>query len=726
MTTSSIKRPAKKKPASKKPVSKKPADDMVPMKEFLGEAQEIIDKLNSDLIALDEDLRQGRENPELINNLFRSAHSLKGLAGMFGAQRISMLAHNLENLLDALRLGRLDASSEMLDLLFESVDVFTRQIASISDGNADDDTSVEDLVLGMDRLLINEPRDNDSDLVETVSIPADVLNVLTEYEEHRLRENIKSGATLYIIRAGFDLATFDNGLAEIDAAIKPLAEIISKLPSAQMGTDDSISFDIIIGTSRPQDEIQDVMSSFEVMLLKLGAIQEEVPLTTAQAAAPESAPEPAQAEPVLDESAEEPAEPEPARAATEATTAQTMRSVSQTVRVDIKKLDNLMNLVGELVLAKSSIMGIWEQLKGYTGMTTLAASLYRENKRFERRLNELQAGIMEVRMVPMSQLFDRLTRMARKHSRELGKNIQVQVSGESTELDKLIIEDLADPLMHIIRNSIDHGLEDPDTRVANGKHPAGIIAISARHQGNHVVIEVSDDGVGLDEGKIKSKALGLGLVPADKIDELDQRDIFGLIFSPGFSTCDEVSELSGRGVGLDVVKNNISKLSGMIEVNSVPNQGLSIAITLPITLAIISALIVRVEDQTYAIPLNSVLESIIILEQDIQMVERHEVVQLRGSTLPLMRLAQLFQLSHDKGSSEMFGVVVGFAHNRVGLVVDDLIGQQDIVIKSLGKALGTVSGIAGATELGHQRTVLVLDVASMLDERLTSQRKGTA
>jgi two-component system, chemotaxis family, sensor kinase CheA len=324
-----------------------------------------------------------------------------------------------------------------------------------------------------------------------------------------------------------------------------------------------------------------------------------------------------------------------------------------------------------------------------------------------------------VRMVPLGQVFDKLSRVVRKISRDAGKEIRLTITGADTELDKLIVEELSDPLMHVMRNCIDHGIEKPESRKAAGKSEAGTISIKAEQRGNHVVIVIEDDGQGLDEQKLLRKAVERGLIGANEARDLGRRDVHNLMFLPGVSTKDVADEVSGRGVGMDVVKTNIARLSGIIDVESEPGMGTRLTLTLPITLAIIQALIIRAAGRTFAVPLNSVLESLRITQADVRTIERREVMSLRGQTLPLARLERLFRLDrHDLEGvpNKQFVVVVGLAQHRIGLLVDELMGQEDIVIKSLGRALSEVLGIAGATELGGKKTVLVLDVAQIVEE----------
>jgi two-component system chemotaxis sensor kinase CheA len=392
----------------------------------------------------------------------------------------------------------------------------------------------------------------------------------------------------------------------------------------------------------------------------------------------------------------------------------TAKSFSRTVRVDIGKLDELMNIVGELVLSHSMIADLATRMKR-DGSSTLAGDLAKSAKVLERKLSELQKGVMDIRMIPIGQLFEKMSRIVRKLSREQGKKVELKLSGVNTELDKLIIEDISDPLMHLIRNAIDHGIELPAERVRVGKDEKGTIRLSSYQKGNHVVIEVEDDGRGIDLAKVRRKALEKGLITS--FEAVSDRDAMDLIFIPGFSTSEEVSNVSGRGVGMDVVRNNIAAVSGMVDVESRYGSGSRVIINLPITLAIIKALIIASAGRTYAIPITSVLETMMIESRDILTVERKEVIQLRKTTLPLLRLGDFFGI---EGTADLpkssFVVVVGVAEKRLGILVDDLLCQQDIVIKSMGETFKRCKGISGAADMGDQRTILVLDAGGIINE----------
>src|SRR5690606_20818115 len=396
-----------------------------------------------------------------------------------------------------------------------------------------------------------------------------------------------------------------------------------------------------------------------------------------------------------------------------------LKSLTQTVRVDIHKLDHLMNIVGELAIVRGALAGISERLRE-EGQRQLGAELQRLHRSFDRRLSEMQDGILEVRMVPLGQVFDRLARVVRQISRELSKEIRLVITGADTEIDKLIVEELSDPLMHMIRNAIDHGIESIQRRQEVGKPDAGTIALNAFQKGNHVMIEIEDDGRGIDEQALIERAIKSRKIASSDAKELSREEVLNLIFLPGLSTRDEAGDLSGRGVGMDIVKTNISKLGGVIDVHSEAGIGTKMTITLPITLAIVSALLIRVGGQVFAVPLSSVSEALAFDASGVHVVDGREVMTLRGATLPLCRLDRLLRLQDPvSAGARRFVVVASMGTRRLGLIVDHLYGQQDIVIKPLGKSLADVKGFAGATDLGDQHVGLVLDVGALIEEVLT-------
>ncbi|MCK4739128.1 MAG: chemotaxis protein CheA, partial [Deltaproteobacteria bacterium] len=401
-----------------------------------------------------------------------------------------------------------------------------------------------------------------------------------------------------------------------------------------------------------------------------------------------------------------------------------LKSITQTVRVDIAKLDSLMNLVGELIITKGSIISIAANMKNQLEGAKFSLELQKPLKSLDKRLTALQEGLMEARMVPLTQIFDKLSRNVRKIGRDINKEVSLEVFGGDTKLDKLIVEELSGPLMHIIRNSMDHGIESAEVREGKGKPAKGVITLNAYQSGGHVLIEVSDDGGGINHEKIFKKAVEKGLVEPGHLPR--KEEIINLMFLPGFSTSDEVSDISGRGVGMDVVKESIAAISGMVEIESKEGQGTKVILTLPMTLAIIQALIAEVNGRHFAVPLNTVVESFLLEDTQVETIETKEFVHLRNATIPIIRLSELLDLpensteKRDVRCFEKYVVVVGLAEKKLGLVVDDLLGQQDIVIKSVGKRLGSVSAIAGATEY-RQKTILTIDVGGIIEECMGEQ-----
>jgi two-component system chemotaxis sensor kinase CheA len=704
------------------------------LNEFLSEAQEIVENLNRDILQLDDDIKRKKKDPDLINNIFRSAHSLKGLSGMFGMEKMTDMAHEMENLLDDLRLGKLDLSAEIIDLLFESVEVFNRIIAEAGGGPKVTKKILKDLLAQIEKATHVAGKGEEENPLDSLDVDPAILSVLTEYEEYRLLDNIRQGVNLSMIHAAFNLMDFDESLARLTDQLKTMGEVISTLPSSESSSESGIDFDLIFGSESPISAIKENIDGKNVKIVTINYSAPQ-PSKVEQSKPAKGVQEQVEQAGGEDTSEDETGDDDEGSTYGNGSGSNgdgvppvddgsaSLRSVSQTVRVDIKKLDTLMNIVGELVLVRTAIQGISEQLKADQGFTGIAVDLFKESRNYERKLDELQSGIMEVRMVPLGQNFEKLSRMVRKLSRGAGKEIELHVAGADTELDKLIVEELADPLMHILRNCVDHGIETPSERTKAGKSEIGNINIGAYQKGNHVVIEIGDDGRGLDVERIKDTALKKGLIHEDYVDDMTKRDVMNLLFLPGFSTAKEVSEISGRGVGLDVVKTNIANLSGMIDIFSEEGKGTKFTITLPITLAIIRALIIRVNERIYAIPLNSVLEIISVEVERVRTIERREVIELRGATLPLLRLSDMFQLGDSMAGEGgfLYIVVVGLAQNRLGIVVDGLIGQQDIVIKSLGKSLSKVVGIAGATNLGSQKTILVLDVGALIEKALSRE-----
>lgn len=659
------------------------------IKDFLAEAEDVLETASRELLVLEAEHNAGRQAPEQINSLFRAVHSFKGLAGMFGLTLPSDVSHKIEFLLDEIRLGKAGLSRESLNVLFEAVALLGRLVQQAGTGQASEDvSSVNDRI---DEILKAKPGLPDQSLLQQIDIDRRILQVLTEYEEYRLKENIRQRRNLLVVTVVFELAEFESGIKKLNGLLKKNAEIICTLPTAGTAAG-VIGFTIMVGTVKSRDELAAAVGMPNADI-------EALPYSEGRKA---------------DEQRQETVG---------------LKSVSNTVRVDIYKLDSLMNTVGEMHLIKNIVGRIVRELKGIQGLSRLSADLLKAQRSLDRKLNDLQEGILEVRMVPIGQIFTRLAQVVRNYSKEAGKEIEFQISGEETELDKLMIEDIADPLMHLVRNAIDHGIEPPDVRRRQGKPEEGIVRLSAFPKGNHVVIMVEDDGAGIDPRKLLASAAARGVVgPDHRLDpEADRKEILDLIFLPGFTTRETVTEISGRGVGMDVVKKNVSRLSGLIDIETEPGEGTTFTLTLPITLAIIKALIVEAGGQVFAVPLSSVLEIVQVSEDQVETVETREVISIRDETIPLLRLQQAFNLPAGENGPSLYLIVVGLAERRLGIVVDLLRDQQEIVIKPLGKRLSNLKGIAGATELGDRRgVVLVLDVESLMEGALKRAQTAKA
>jgi two-component system chemotaxis sensor kinase CheA len=661
--------------------------------EFVSEAEDILERMREDYADLDDQRAAGRDvDPDLINRLFRSAHSLKALAGMFGLDSIQALAHHLEEILDGLRLDRVSIESPAVSLIDEAIRIFANLLESVGDEEALAALAepIEDLTNRIEATV--QKSDSSVDVLQRLDIDSSLLRALTEYEEHRLRENVQRNRHIMLVDSTFEIMSFEEGLSHLSQAVRELGEVLSTLPAPGDTPESQIRFSLLVASDMSADalaESLDLPGAAVRSVRSAPAVEKIVP---ASIDVEESTPTVPQSE------------------------VESLRSISNTVRVDIRKLDELMNLVGELVIQRVAIGDISSRLVSESGTARIGNELVKIHKSLDRKLKSMQSAVLEVRMIPMRQVFDKISRVVRSLRRDLQKSVRLEVSGADTELDKLIVEELVDPLMHIVRNSLDHAIESVEERIELGKEREACIRIEAFQRGNHVVISVSDDGKGIDREALRERAECLGIISAD--DSLSENEVLGLIFAPGLSTQSEVSDTSGRGVGMDVVRENVMALGGVVDVESVPNQGTTISMRLPITLAIIQSLIVGVGSQRFAIPMNSVLETLLIDANEIQRSEGSELLNLRGEALPLRDLATEFGLEAPEPGAKKFAVVVGMGDLRIGLLVDRLIGQQDTVIKPIQGPIKTTRRFAGATELGDQDPVLVIDVSSLVEDAM--------
>ncbi|HBG45489.1 MAG TPA: chemotaxis protein CheA [Deltaproteobacteria bacterium] len=657
-------------------------------REFLAEAEDILNSMGKGLNKLGKGVKAGIIDPAVLNAIFRSAHTLKGMCGIFEFKELASLSHSLEDTLDLLRLGRIALTDEVIYCIISAHDLMVKILTA--KGTGDFSREIDEIKSALSRIHVKKPKPREEFAKELVS-------VLTEYEEHRLRECLREGKSVLIVTVRFPITNFDKGYMALTDLLRTEAEVIATLPSSK-SSHELLYFDILIGTCRDR--------SFILGLIK-DAAEAEIRMLA------EPAPKLEPREPVFEVIRGTGQHPSKGG---------TLRRVSNTVRVNISKLDYIMNLISELGMLKSSIASLSGELKGDSDFSVYGLELSRTEKNLERKLSELRDSVLDVRMVPIGQLFGRFDTFLGKLSREAGKEIRIVTRGDDTELDKLIVEELADPLMHIIRNVVDHALEAPAVREALGKPRTGTIILSAYQKGNHVVVEVKDDGTGIDTELVKEKAVSKGLVTREYADRLSRLEALDLIFLPGFSTRDIVSETSGRGVGMDVVKENITRLSGIIDIETVKGKGTRFLLTIPITLAIIQALIIEESGKRYAVPLNSVLEIVELRSSSLDAVQANGEISIEGRMIPALRLSRFF--SHQPSDKEVgYGIVAGLAEHRLCLVVDHLVEELDVVIKPLSRML-KVPGIAGATDMGEKGTLLVLDVTGILDQVVRERKPG--
>ncbi|NPV25943.1 MAG: chemotaxis protein CheA [Firmicutes bacterium] len=654
---------------------------------FLIESREHLENLNQYLLELENN----PQNNMVVDEIFRAAHTLKGMAATMGYDGITELTHEMENVLSRLRNGELRADSQLIDLLLQCVDALQNMVEAIENGG-NSGPSIEGLVAQLVAVgqLAAMVEPVEAEMVSIESQPAGNQMAYNSYEIALLKEAKIKGFSSFLLTVKVAPECLMKSVRAfmVFKQLEEIGEIIKSIPPAQDLEEGNFDW------------------GFQVLL-----ITREAPSVIAQRLSTISEITLIACEPVDVEEARRPVN-EPGEAVSKADNGSDEHLLSrtgkprQTVRVDIERLDNLMNLVGELVINKTRL----EQI----GLTNRLPELSETVEQFDRITTDLQSLVMKVRMVPVEQVFNRFPRMVRDLARELGKDINFQMEGKETELDRTVIDEIGEPLVHLLRNAIDHGIEKPQERRQVGKPAEGLVRLVARHEGNHVIIEVEDDGRGISLEKIRSKAVAKGLIGAKEAELLEPNAILNFIFQPGFSTADEVTDISGRGVGLDVVKTKIESLSGSIEIASVPGMGTKFKISLPLTLAIIQALLVNVGQEIYAIPLSSVDETTIVVPENIKRVQHQEVVVLRGSVLPIIRLHTLLNVPGTQElAEELYIVVVRKGDKRAGLVVDSLIGQQEIVIKSLGKLLTGIPGLAGAAILGNGEVSLILDVGSL-------------
>ncbi len=632
------------------------------LEDFLIEAFELIEQIDQDLVELENN----PEDLELLNSIFRVAHTIKGSSSFLNFDVLTKLTHHMEDVLNKARHGDLKITPDVMDVVLESIDMMKSLLYGIRDYGNDTDVGVdiEDICKRLDAISKGEEI-QDAGTVEPSPQPQ--VQTKTEEKAESVSEEDYSGMSE------------DEVEAEIERLLKLRKEEDKKRKEA-----------------KKREETGDI---------KAKNLESK----------PKPAPKPASKSAVKKHP--------PAKKSSGS-------SMEQTIRVEVKRLDHLMNLIGELVLGKNRLIKIYDDIEERYEGEKFLEELNQVVSAISLVTTDLQIAVMKTRMLPIAKVFNKFPRMIRDLARDLQKNIELEISGEETELDKSIVEEIGDPLVHIIRNSCDHGIETPQDRLAVGKPEAGTIELKAYNEGNQIVIEIRDDGKGLDPDMLRYKSIEKGLISEKEADNMSDKEAFNLIFKPGFSTAAKVTNVSGRGVGMDVVKTNIEKLNGIIDIDSEVGKGTIIKLKIPLTLAIIQSLLVGAQEEYYAVPLASVLETVRISLDEIYTIEGKNVLRLRDEVLSLVRLSDIFGVEQVYENSEhAYVVIIGLAESKLGVIVDTLVGQEEIVIKSMGDYLQGIEGIAGATIRGDGRVTLIVDVAALMglarniksDFRITQQ-----
>ncbi|MCM1086803.1 MAG: chemotaxis protein CheA [Muribaculaceae bacterium] len=704
---------------------------------FLDETNEHLQSLNTQILSLEQE----PDNMDTINEIFRAAHSLKGMAGTMGYKRMQNLTHDMENVFSEVRNGNITVKANMIDILFQCLDALEEYNTNIRE-SADEGTNDNEPLIKQLNAILNggdagdeAPQEKEQKADDKKADDMEWKDIkLGDSEVTVLTEALRQGNKVYALNVKVQESCILKAARAflVFKAVEECGEIIFSHPSAQDIEDEKfdLDFSLVVVTSGPLEdvikaaknvsEIEDVVGDvYNLDNIPKAAVTEEEKKEDKKAES--SKQEVAKAEPAKEKPAKaettavsDPASAKPQQQATAAKNdkkpAANKPVVNRTVRVDIEKLDTLMNLVSELIIAKNSLVAASNTTEGSANTEVNDQIEYLESV-----TTSLHESVMKVRMVPIESVVTKFPRMIRDLSKKLDKKMELYMSGEETELDRTVVDEIGDPLMHLLRNSADHGLESAEVRKERGKPEVGSIFLDAYQDGNNVVIEVRDDGNGIDTESVKNKAIDRGVITAEQAENMSEKEIIDLLFHAGFSTAKAVSDISGRGVGLDVVKSKIESLSGEVEVKSKLGVGSTWTIRLPLTLAIIQALMVIVGDEKYAISLDSIQTIEDTPISDVKLVQNKEVIHLRGSVIPLIRLNEILDIPPKEEAPEnLIVVIVKKGDKLAGLVVDELIGQQEIVIKSLGKYISKCKIISGATILGDGEVALILDANSVI------------
>ncbi|MEI2402347.1 chemotaxis protein CheA [Niallia taxi] len=667
---------------------------------FIEESKEHLQTCNEQLLELEKN----PENLQIVNEIFRSAHTLKGMSATMGYEDLASLTHQMENVLDAIRNEKISVTPEVLDVIFLAVDDLEAMVESIASGG-DGKRNVEDVVkklvaIESGEAFVETAAYQTATAVGEVSLPGSSYD---EFEITVMQQSKEQGFNTYEI----EISLSQNCLLKaarvfmIFEALESLGEVIKSNPPVEELEEEKFEYSFmvtIISKEEPSTIEAKIMKVSEVEKVNVNSFSASE-LSVEEVAEEEAAPQAQESSvPVQPAAAPKKEEEKPAVVA---------KQSSKTIRVNIERLDILMNLFEELVIDRGRLDQISQDLQ--------VQELHETVERMSRITGDLQNIILNMRMVPVETVFNRFPRMVRQLARDLNKKINLEIIGAETELDRTVIDEIGDPLVHLIRNALDHGVESPEVRRANGKNEEGTVVLRAYHSGNHVFIELEDDGAGINKEKVLQKALSKGIITQETANSLTDSQIAELILASGFSTADKISDISGRGVGLDVVKSTIESLGGTITIESQEGKGSLFSIQLPLTLSIISVMLVEIQQEKYAIPLSSIIETAIVNKQDVLQAHNQTVIDFRGKVVPLLFLKDIFEVPETKEEEEFYSVVIVRKGEKLaGFVVDSFIGQQEVVLKSLGNYLANAFAISGATILGDGQVALIVDCNALI------------
>ncbi|MBS4194004.1 chemotaxis protein CheA [Lederbergia citri] len=669
---------------------------------FIDESKEHLLTLNQNLLELEKD----PHNLEIVNNIFRAAHTLKGMSATMGYTDLANLTHIMENVLDGIRNEKMKVTSHLLDIVFLAVDdleEIVESIASGGDGTRDVSAVISKLEQIEQGKTANMNENGKKEIAIALESVAYLKNKYDQYEKTVIEQSKEQGFDCYELTISLrpDCLLKTARVFMVFEVLEKCGEVIKSNPPVEQLEEEQFDseFTVTLITKESGEDLRKkIMKISEIDSVETNLID---PLSINENMDDDIPVESNNNETKIEDSLSAPSKKP------EASEKKQNKASNKTIRVNIERLDMLMNLFEELVIDRGRLEQIAQDIEN----SDLAETV----ERMTRISGDLQSIILNMRMVPVDNVFNRFPRMVRQLAKDLDKLLELEISGAETELDRTVIDEIGDPIVHLLRNAIDHGIESPEVRRANGKPETGTIQLKAYHSGNHVFIEIEDDGAGINRNKIIDKAISKGIISQNEASELTDTEAFELIMAPGFSTAETISDISGRGVGLDVVKSKIQSLGGNVSINSVEGKGSTFSIQLPLTLSIISAMLIEIGPEKYAIPLSSIIETAIIKKSDIMVAHNQQVIDFRGKVVPLVSLKEIFGLPIENDLDEFISIViVRKGEKMAALIVDSFIGQQEIVLKSLGNYLTEVFAISGATILGDGQVALIIDCNALI------------